>query len=174
MKFASILPAKVLILLFIGIAGTSAFYGKKIHQEVPAMAGQLKTAEKALGDLEKDSRTLEEHLVADKSRITLTSAMSDALLAVMDNRIRYGISVGTIAPHKPSQGAPVTDFAQLSDNVPGSTVPSVRIDIRGTYRGLEGLNGYLAELRKLSLAIAYLKVEGNTFELGIRVYGNNS
>lgn len=100
--------------------------------------------------------------------------MSDTLLAVMDNRVRYGISVGTIAPHKPSTGSSLAEFTQLADNVPGSTVPSVRINIRGTYRGLEGFNGYLAELRKLPLAIAYLKVEGTTFELGLRVYGNNS
>jgi hypothetical protein len=173
MKFASILPAKVLIVLFIGIAGTSAFYGKKVQQDVPALAGQLKTAEKALGDLEKGSKTLEQYLKPDAARITLANAMSATLLAVMDNRIRYGINVGTIAPHKPSTGSTVAEFSQLADNVPGSTVPSVRIDIRGSYRGLEDLAGYLAELRKLPLAISYLKVEGNTFELGIRVYGNN-
>lgn len=138
------------------------------------MAGQLKASEKTLKDLENDSRTLEEHLTADGSHITLTGAMSDALLAVMDNRVRYGISVGTIAPHKPATGSVAADFAQLADNIPNSTVPSVRVDIRGTYRGLEGLNSYLAELRKQPVAIAYLKVEANTFELGIRVYGNNS
>jgi hypothetical protein len=174
MKFASILPAKVLILLFIGIAGTSAFYGKKLHQDIPALAGQLSTAEKALADLEKDSETLESHLTPDAAHITLNGAMSSTLLAVMDNRVRYGISIGTITPHKPATGAPTAEFSQLADNVPGSTVPSVRIDIRGMYRGLEGLNGYLSELRKLPLAISYLKVEGTSFEVGIRVYGNNS
>lgn len=173
MKFASILSAKVLILLFIGIAATSAFYGKKIYQEIPALKGQLSKSEKTLVELDKDGQALEQHLTPDAARIPLTNALSNALLSVMDNRVRYGIYVGNIAPHKSAAGnASVAEFSQLSENVPGSSVPSVRMNIRGTYRGLEGLIGYLAELRKQPAAIVYLKVDGNAFELGLRVYGN--
>jgi hypothetical protein len=174
MKFASILSAKVLILLFIGIAGTSVFYGKNFHQEVPGLKNQLAKAEKVLVDLEKDGRVLQQNLTPDSSRIELTNALSNALLAIMDNRVRYGIYVGSIAPHKNAVGnTSVAEFSQLAEVVPGSTVPSVRMNIRGTYRGLAGLTSYLAELRKQPLAIVYLKVAGNTFELGLRVYGNN-
>lgn len=167
------MSAKLLILLFIGIGATSAFYGKKIHQELPVLKGQLSKAEKTLVELEKDGSALEMHLTKDATLIPLSTALSDALLSVMDNRVRYGIYVGNIAPHKSAAGnASVAEFSQLSENVPGSSVPSVRMNIRGTYRGFEGLTGYLAELRKQPAAIVYLKVDGNAFELGLRVYGN--
>lgn len=173
MKFASILSAKILILLFIGIAATSAFYGKKIYQEIPSLKSQLSKSEKSIVELEKDSQSLERYLKPDAARIPLNTALSNALLSVMDNRVRYGIYVGNIAPHKSAGGnANAAEFSQLSENVPGSSVPSVRINIRGTYRGLDGLIGYLAELRKQPAAIVYLKVDGNAFELGLRVYGN--
>lgn len=137
------------------------------------MRGQLAEAEKTLIDLEKNGRVLLQNLNRDPSRVQLTTALSDTLLAIMDNRIRYGIYVGNLAPHKTASGnSSVADFSQLSEDVPGVSVPSVRMNIRGTYRGFAGLTGYLAELRKQPLAIVYLKIGGNSFDLGLRVYGN--
>jgi hypothetical protein len=173
MKYASILSAKVLILLFIGIAGTSVFYGKKYHEEIPTLKGQLSKSQKTLLDLEKDGQALQQHLTPDATRVQLQDALSNTLLALMDNRVRYGVNVGNIAPHKSAgTNGGVSEFSQLSETVPGTAIPSVRLNIRGTYKGFEGLTGYLAELRKQPLAIVYLKVTGNTFELGLRVYGN--
>jgi hypothetical protein len=173
MKFASILSAKLLILLFTGIAATSAFYGKKIYQEIPVIKGKLLKAEKTIAGLEKDGQTLQANLTQDATPVPLNTALSNAILSVMDNRIRYGIYVGNIAPHKSGAGnAGMADFSQLSEKVPGSSVQSVRMNIRGTYRSLAGLTGYLAELRKQPAAIVYLKVNGDAFDLGLRVYGS--
>lgn len=166
------MSAKVLLLLFIGIAATSAFYGKKSYQEIPILKGQVEKNRKTLVDLEKDGQALQAELRPDAAKIDMNVALSDVLLALMDNRIRYGINVGNIASHKAAAGnAAVAEFSQLAEVVPGSTIPSVRLNVRGTYRGYDGLTGYLNELRKHPAAIVYLKVEGSTFDLGLRVYG---
>lgn len=166
------LSAKVLILLFLGIGATSVYYGKTTHEQLQGLKGKVAKQEKKAKELLRDAKFMEENLQPDEKNIVLNEALADAVLSVMRNRLQYNITVGSITPHKNTGNSAVAPLEKLAEQVPGTKLKSIRFNLRGTYKDYTGLVGYLAELRKQPVAINYLKVEGENFELGIRVYGN--
>lgn len=166
------LSAKVLLLLFLASGTTSYFYGKKIHEGLPALKQSLASEEKKLNNLNRDARVLAGSLTPDEGPVNMNQAMTDTILALMRNRVAYGVHVASISPHKGMGTGTSNDISKMVEPVPNTKVQSVRLNLRGSYKSYEAFEAYLAEVRKLPTAIVHLKVDGNTFEMGVRVYGN--
>lgn len=160
-----------MIVLFLAIAATSGFYGKKIYQSLPALRTEADKAKNDLKTAERTNKGVVSKLVPDQTQMSLTDALTSSLLTLMNNRTRYSVIVGNVAPHKSTGMTGAVDIDTLAEGVPGATLKSIRIDVRGTYANYLDFKDYLAELRKLPLSIAYLKLDRNTFEMGFRVYG---
>ncbi|MNR71660.1 hypothetical protein D3C71_22910 [compost metagenome] len=100
--------------------------------------------------------------------------MSELVLDIYNQRLRYGITVSTATPTAVSTGSSAAALDSLSQDVPGTSVKSVRLNVRGSYSDYQGLLGYLNKLQESPVSIVHLKVENQNFELGLRAYGRIS
>ncbi len=128
---------------------------------------------KALAETEKAKSTLEQlqqSLEADKQQQSLDVALSGLLLDVFNRRVAHGISVATATPSKLG-GSSMSQVSSLAEAVPNSTLHSVKVNITGTYETYPGLMAYLAELQKHPAALVRLKVQEQSFEVSLRIYG---
>lgn len=123
-------------------------------------------------DAEKASNELTETLKQDAQHVVLDKALSEVMLAVLNNRVKYGVTVSYTTPAKLSGGTAMSKLDALSEDVPGTNVRSVRINVSGTYETYQGLLGYLASLKDLPVAVVRLRVQEQAFEVALRVYGN--
>lgn len=167
------MSAKVLLVLFLALGTTSFIYGKRIHEANPGLKVKLAAEEKKLVQLERDAKILASSLTPDAELVKLEPAITNTVLAIMRNRVSYGVTISTIAPQKIGIGSgSASELAKMAEPIPGSKVQSVRLNMRGSYASYDGFSQYLSELRRFPASIVHLKVEGNTFEMGLRVYGN--
>ncbi len=65
----------------------------------------------------------------------------------------------------------MSQVSSLAEAVPNSTLHSVKVNITGTYETYPGLMAYLAELQKHPAALVRLKVQEQSFEVSLRIYG---
>lgn len=126
---------------------------------------QLKEAQDAQLELAKSQRP-------DAARVSLDAAVSATMLEVFNQRVAHEVTIAYATPAKLSAGGSVSKLDSLSEDVPGTSIKSVRINVSGSYATYQGLLGYLKSLEALPVAIVRLKVQDQSFEVGLRVYGN--
>lgn len=129
------------------------------------MKSQKRDAQLAADDFAKS-------LTPDAERIALEKSISAVMLEVFNQRVEHGVSIAFATPAKLSSGGNVSKLDTLTEDVPGTTVKSVRVNVSGTYATYLGLLGYLKALQGLPVAIVRMKVHEQSFELSLRVYGN--
>lgn len=136
----------------------------------------LKAAEKKHQGLDKASaisnKAITTSLAPDGIPVVLNDQFSDLLIRIMNKRVEHGVTIATVIPHKNQGISAVTDTSKIKEQVPGTSVSSIRLNIKGAYSTYEGLGNYIKDLRTMPVSIVHLKVQGNNFELGVRVYGN--
>jgi hypothetical protein len=108
----------------------------------------------------------------DADSPTLSSALSETLIEIMKDRTEYGVTVSSVLPQKSTGGAGSAPLSKLQDPVPSTKVNSVRVNVRGSYTDYEGFLHYIQAVRKLPVSVVYMKIDGQGFLLGLRVYGN--
>lgn len=114
---------------------------------------------------------LKERLQPDAKTLPLDQAVSATLLDVFNLRVANGISVTSIGPGKSGGGFDSRQINSLSDDVPGSSLKSVKVNVAGTYKSYPGLMQYLKTLQQGQVAVTRLMVQEQAFELSLRVYG---
>lgn len=113
---------------------------------------------------------LQEMLKQDVSPQPLEQVTGQALLNVYNLRTAHGINVNQVSPGK--LGASVdTPVTELAEDVPGSSLKSVKVNLTGTYTSYFGLLNYIKDLQTGPVALTRMKVQDNSFELSVRVYG---
>lgn len=112
-------------------------------------------------------------LTAGTPATALDSLVPEVLLDVFNQRTAHGINLTVAAPVQQGGGL-MTPMSALSEPVKGTSLQSVPIKLSGSYRTYPELLAYLAALQARPVAISYLKVQDNTFEVTIRVFGTNS
>ena len=130
--------------------------------------------EKKLKDAQQAQTSLENVLTEDKTPVVLDKAISEVMLAILNKRVEHGITVSYTTPAKLSTGGSISKLDALSEPVPGTKVQSVRINLNGNYQTYQGLLNFLKSLQGLPVSIVRLKVQDQSFELAIRIYGNES
>lgn len=170
MSFKSQWFVKTLLVLSL-LIGASSF---KLYT---TWVAQLKSTQAKASAIEKDSSLKKSHsefwaekLKPGQSNLDLDAAVTEALLAVFNNRTAYGISVTTIASDKQGGGL-MSPMETLATPVKGTELQAVKLNLRGTYKTYLGLMGYLEEFSKTQAALVALKVEENGFELSLKIYG---
>lgn len=141
--------------------------------QISGLKSSVSQQTRKLADAQAASSELNQVLKADKERVTLEKALSDLMLVVFNRRIEHGVSVAYATPAKLGAGGAMSALTAISEEVPGTKgVKSVRVNISGTYTSYLGLLGYLQDLQQGSAAIVRLQVRDQTFEVSLRVYGN--
>lgn len=153
------------------IASTSGYFGKKWSDDARALKGSVAKMTKEANDAKSSLQLLEEALKPDAKTLPLDHAVSATLLEIFNKRVAHGISVTSITPGKRAGGMDKGQLTGLAEDVPGTTLKSVKVNVDGTYRTYPGLMDYLANLQSGQVAVTRLKVQDQAFEMSLRVYG---
>jgi hypothetical protein len=131
-----------------------------------------------LAKLQKDEASLKQSggqllpLLKQKSEpLALDTVVSNMLVSVMQARLESRITVSAVNPGTNIATNGASPISALANRLESSDVQSARVNVRGTYEDYEGLLSYIEKVRKQSVAVVYLKIEGQQFELGLRAYG---
>lgn len=123
-------------------------------------------------------RALKQPLADAETLLTTTGAapslettVSGLLVSVMSQRVEHGITVASMTAAKDSAGNEPAPIANLSDKAGSSELKSARFNLQGYYTSYEGFMAYLDVLRTMPVAVVQLRVEGNSFQVGLRAYG---
>ncbi len=116
---------------------------------------------------------LGDKLKPDVKTVALADELSSVILDIFNKRLSTGVTVSTASPGKVG-GAGAATLDSLAEMVPGTNVQSVRVDVRGSYSDYKGFLAYIDALKAHQLSIVHLKVKDQSFELGLRVYGELS
>lgn len=140
--------------------------------------GTTAAAKMSITKLEGEVRTLKKSQIAAQEvlqhqapALKLDTSVTGLLVAVMHERLENGITVASVLPSKSVQASESASLEKFADTLDGTELKSARFNVRGNYASYEGLLSYVAKLRELPVAVVYMKVEANTFELGLRAYG---
>ncbi|MCC5609587.1 hypothetical protein LC612_23125 [Nostoc sp. CHAB 5834] len=114
----------------------------------------------SIGTLEPDA----------ESPVLLEDSLSSAMLALFNNRVLYGVTVASAAPERSGAGG-MSKMSAIADDVPGSSLKSVKVKVSGSYQSYPDLLEYLKELQKLPVAVVHVKVTAQNFDISIRVFG---
>lgn len=148
--------------------------GRQWTAENLTLSDAVRKMESQKKDADSAREELSAILQADKEQLSLNQTVSAVMLGILNNRVKNGITVSFTTPAKLAGGASITKVEELAEEVPGTNVQSVRINISGSYETYQGLLGYLESFKALPVAVVRLKVQDQTFELAIRVYGNKA
>jgi hypothetical protein len=124
-------------------------------------------------EVTKLNAELAETLTPDARAFPLNKTVSEVILHLMNNRVPHGVQISTAAPAKLASSGSFSRLDNLSEPIKGTTVKSVRINLSGTYSTYQGLLRYLDTLSEFPVAIVRLKVQEQSFELAVRVYGKD-
>lgn len=152
---------------------TSAHFGKDWHSKARASSSSYT---KTMAEAQKTRETLtalQQELRPDDATMSLDATLSSVMLEVFNKRVEHGVLIATASPAKAGGGG-MSQLSNLAEDVPGSTLKSVKVNITGTYQTYPGLLAYLKGLQKQPVAIVHLKVQEQSFEAAIRVYGSMS
>lgn len=155
------------------LTSTSVYFG---NQWLTAARGlevknnQTRTNIQAERDLLEQLRS---SLTPSEETFPLDKTVSEVILTLFNNRTEHGVNVANLVPERSTTGDMV-GIDELSEEVPGMSIRTVKVNITGTYDYYTGLVDYLGKLQKLPVAITRLKVQDNTFEASIRIFGTQS
>lgn len=162
--------AKAVLVVCLLIASTSAYLGSDFHAKARSASTQAMTAKKDAQQASETLVALQEVLKQDTAPQPLERVSSQALLNIYNMRTAHGVNVNQLSPGK--LGASVdTPVTELAEDVPGSSLKSVKVNLTGTYTSYFGLLNYIKALQTGPVALTRLKVQDNSFEMSVRVYG---
>jgi hypothetical protein len=162
----------LVLLLSVAIAGTSAWYGHGLHKKVTAAKTKLSSVKTKEAQQKKESQELVALLTEQNEPDTLYAAVSYALLSLQAMQDTHRISLGSITAGK-SSGRGKT-LADSSEKLGSANLNAIRLLVKGTYKEYEGLTGFIETVRTMPVTITHIKVDRNSFELGLRIYGTVS
>lgn len=167
------LNAKTVLVVCLLIFLSSAYLGQTLHAEAKSTANRAATAQKDASTANASLAELQEFLVADTDSYPLDKVTSHALLNLYNQRTTNGVNINQLTPGK--LGVSVdTPVNELSEDVPGSTLKFVKVNVTGSYISYFGLLNYMKAMQSGTVVLTRLKVVDNTFEASLRVYGVNS
>ena len=165
--------AKLLIALSVVIVSSSVYVGRKAHDANLSLTGKVVKATSAEGQAKRSLVELESVLTSEESKAEpLDKALPAATLWLTNSQVEYAITVVQANPAKTVGAGGVSPINDLAEVVPGTSLKSARINVKGTYQNYDGFVTFLRELTAVNPAsIVFLKVQNNAFEVGIRIYG---
>lgn len=163
--------AKTILGLSLLIALSSAYFGQQFHQKAASAASQASSAQREAQKLKDSLVVLEDVLRKEASAQRLQETTAKALVAVYNLRSSTGVNVNQMTPGKLGAGLD-TPVNELAEDVPGSSVKTVKMNMVGNYTSYAGLVAYFEQLQASGpIALTRLKVSERSFEASIRVFG---
>lgn len=163
--------AKAILALCLLTGLSSAYFGKEFHAKATSANAQARSAQNEARKLQDSLIALEDVLRQDTSKQLLQETTAKALVAVYNLRSSTGVNVNQLTPGKLGAGMD-TPVNELAEDVPGSNVKTVKVNMVGAYTSYAGLVSYFEQLQSSGpVALTRLKVSERSFEASIRVFG---
>lgn len=170
MQSKSTSRAKALLILCLLISAASfKLYFSWSEQETAARES-LKGLNASVAKLNRSEQLVRELAANSQSTLRVDEALAKSMLEVYNNRVNFGISLSLVAPGKSGNNG-MTDIGQLTEDVPGTQLKNVKVNLTGAYTSYPELIGYLDSIRKHQGAVVHLKIQENSFETSIRIFG---
>lgn len=150
---------------------TSVYYAQKLKSSTAVTRSSISKLETEVAMLQKAKTGAQATLTHPGEAAKFDAAVSALLVAIMKERLDTGITVASVLPAKSVLASSATSFDMLADKLDGTPLKSARFNVRGNYQTYEGLLEYIGKLRKMSVAVVYLKIDATAFEMGLRAYG---
>ena len=163
--------AKLLLALSIAIFLTSVYFGNKWSVDAAGLGASVAKTQQSVKEMTNASNVLGDSLQPDEVHVALEQALSEVMLTVFNERVLHGVSVSLVSPSRLTAGSGMARLDTLAERVPGTNVRSVRVNLTGTYATYQGLLSYMQEMENLPVAIVRLKIQDQSFEMSLRVYG---
>ena len=149
----------------------SVGYVKTLDEQIDSNTAQAAKIAKDLKATKSSAAALSE-LSADPKTVSLDSATTQLMLKVFNGRTIYDINLAQTSTGKIQAGAAIAAIDKASELVKGTNLKNVRVTMRGEYQNIEGLESFIESLRKdLPVAVVFLKIQDQQFELAVRVFG---
>jgi len=148
--------------------------GREWSAQTIGLTGSVNKMKAEKSDAVRAQTELQSILTADAQPLPLDKALSIVMLDVFNNRVEHGVLVSNTTPAKLAGGGASNKLDVLTEDVPGTNVHSVRINVTGTYTTYQGLMDYLDSLKNHPVAVVRLKVQDQAFEVALRVYGTKN
>ena len=171
MSFKSLSTAKLLLTVLAVIALTNGYLARQWRAEVAVAQGDVSKAQSNEREAQRAFAEMRDVLKPDAQTLPLQQAVSVVVLDVFNQRVPNGVTVSSATPGRLSISGAVAGLDSLAENVPKSSVRSVRVNIKGTYTTYQGFLEYVKALQAHQVSIVSLKVLDQGFELGVRVFG---
>lgn len=136
------------------------------------MQGTLAKTTKEAKDAQASLAALDAILVADKKPLLLDSAVTSTMLDVFNLRATHGVTIATAGPAKVGGSGGMAQLTMLAEDVPSTSLKSVKVNVAGSYNTYQGLMAYLVALQAGPVAVTRLKVQEQSFDLSFRIYGS--
>jgi len=166
----SLLNAKSVLFLSLAITLSSAYFGQRANVKAAQLKNQAASAETEAAKAALVVDELRAVLTKDSTPQPLERAIGRALTTIYNARTTHGVSVSQLSPGKLS-GMAATPLLDLAEEVPGTPLQSVKVNLTGSYQTYSGLLEYLDTVQQGPVALSRLLVQGNTFEASLRVFG---
>jgi hypothetical protein len=158
------------LVLCLLIVSSSVYFGNQWRAEAQRLKGGFAKAEKEKVEVQAALKALTATLTPDAQTLTLEAAVPAVMLDVFNRRVEHGVSISSASPAK-SGGGSMAQLLGLAEDVPGSKLKSVKVNLAGSYKDYAGLLGYLKALQTGQAAVTRLKVQDKAFEISLRIYG---
>lgn len=157
----------------LAIASISGWFAWKTSQDLPSLAQSVSQDDKKASEASMALTELEALPVAKATLQPMDAAFSNFMLQLMNSRVRFGIELGQVTPSKPGT-AERTPIGELADDVPGTSVKALKVELQGTYADYERFVQFLDYVRQVGMvSIIHLRVKDNAYALSVRVYGKS-
>jgi hypothetical protein len=155
------------------LTSTSVYFGSQWASSARGLEAKNTQTRSKLQSEQALLEQLRESLTPSEAEYPLENTTSEVILLLLNNRTEYGVNLANVVPERSTSGDMV-GIDELSEEVPGMSIKTVKVNITGTYDYYTGLVDYLNNLQKMPVAITRLKVQDNTFEASIRIFGTQS
>jgi hypothetical protein len=159
------------LVLFLLIGSTSGYFGQKWSQDTRALRGTLAKTTQEAKDAQTSLVALTEILKPDEKTLSLDRAVTSVMLDVFNLRVPHGVTVSTAGPSKLGGTGTMVQLTTLAEEVPGTSLKSIKVNIAGSYKNYNGFVNYLEALQQGQVALTNLKIQDESFDISFRIYG---
>jgi len=157
----------------VALSLTSIYYGGKWAASARSLEVKNTQTRTILQNEQALLEELRASLTPSDEEHPIEKTVSQVVLTLYNNRTKYGVNLANVVPERSTSGD-MMGIDELSEEVPGMSIRTVKVNLSGTYDYYTGLVDYLKSLQSMPVAITRLKVQDNTFEASIRIFGTQS
>jgi len=145
----------------------------KVKQQQIIAVSQYASANTTYADILEQRTVLQSQIVANPTNEKrLIANLGLFLSAARDESTKHMLMLDSIGNPNRSVSGEGQVLTKLYEPVANTeSIKKIRLEMRGTYRSYPLLKQYLQRLREFPIAITYLKLGNQQFELKLDIYG---